>query len=57
MNEKNMTRGATVSIEYRCECGHHGVIIFHFYKGNIETYHQLLPELSEPFEFKDLFRD
>lgn len=57
INEKNMTRGVTVSIEYSGECGHHGLIIFHFYKGNIETYHQSLPEPPQPMESKDLFRD
>jgi len=57
IDEKNTTRGSMVSIEYAGECGHHGVISFHFYKGNIETHHKRLPELSEPLDFNDLFRD
>lgn len=54
-DDENTTRGSIISIEYACEEGHHGLIIFHFYKGNVETRHKPLPELSGAYE--DLFRD
>ena len=54
--EENTSRGVTITIEYLGECGHHGEIIFQFYKGNVEVFHRRLPELEQGYVM-DIFRD
>jgi len=54
--EKNPSRGAILTLEYVCENGgHHGELIFQFYKGIIYVEHKLLePAVGE---LKDIWRD
>lgn len=40
--EKNETRGVTITLEYVCENGHHGKIIFQFHKGMSYVTHESL---------------
>jgi hypothetical protein len=52
--EKNEKRGVTITIEYHCENGHHGEIIFQFYKGATYVTH----EPKEPLtKWETLWRD
>ena len=39
-------RGVRIILEYYCENGHHGNIIFQFHKGNTFVEHEVLEELS-----------
>ena len=49
------TRGNVIAMEYVGECGHHGLIIFNFHKGNIHVWHKKLPESEK--ELEDIYRD
>lgn len=40
-------RGIRIIIEYYCENGHHGNIIFQFHKGNTFVEHEVLEKTSE----------
>ena len=40
-------RGVRIILEYYCENGHHGNIIFQFHKGNTFVEHEILEKLSE----------
>lgn len=40
-------RGVRIIIEYHCENGHHGNLIFQFHKGNIYVKHEILEPLEE----------
>jgi predicted ATP-dependent protease len=62
--EKNILRGTVIALEYEGECGHHGEIILHFYKGNTFIYHQPLRDIIgedghslQYSEKGDIFRD
>lgn len=45
--EENPARGVRIFIEYVCENGHHGVIIFEFHKGMTLVQHKVLEEVDE----------
>ena len=47
-------RGARIYIEYACENGHHGYLIFKFHKGNTFVEHE---KLASTIGYKDLWRD
>jgi uncharacterized protein YbaR (Trm112 family) len=61
--KKNEERGVIITLEYEGECGHHGLIIFHFYKGNTFFYYRPLAKISDEkgmlhySEKGDIFRD
>lgn len=61
--KKNEERGVIITLEYEGECGHHGLIIFHFYKGNTFIYYRPLAKISDEkgvlhySEKGDIFRD
>jgi len=61
--KKNEERGVIITLEYEGECGHHGLIIFHFYKGNTFVYYRPLANISDEegmlhySEKGDIFRD
>ena len=46
-------RGARIILEYLCESGHHGNIIFQFHKGNVFVEHEVL---EPPSEWNTLWR-
>ena len=48
------TRGNVIAMEYVGECGHHGLIIFNFHKGNVQVWHRKLPEPKRHRE--DIYR-
>jgi len=48
-------RGVRIVIEYHCENGHHGNIIFQFHKGNLFVEHEELPPIP-PEEWSTLWR-
>jgi uncharacterized protein YbaR (Trm112 family) len=60
---KNEHRGVIITIEYEGECGHHGQIELHFYKGNTFVYNVPLPDITDGkdllhySEKGDIFRD
>jgi len=49
-------RGVRIIIEYYCEEGHHGNLIFQFHEGNTIVEHEVLEPLSWE-EWKTLWRD
>ena len=61
--KKNEERGVIIMLEYEGECGHHGQIIFHFYKGNTFVHYHPLAKISDEngmlhySEKGDIFRD
>jgi hypothetical protein len=55
--EKNEKRGVTITMEYACENGHHGNLIFQFYKGNIEVHHESLEPFKSNEDWNTIFRD
>jgi hypothetical protein len=48
------SRGVRIFLEYNCENGHHGYIIFQFHKGNTFVEHEKLPDTNE---VKTIWRD
>jgi hypothetical protein len=40
-------RGVRIILEYFCEQGHHGEIVFQFHEGNVFVEHRPLPPLGE----------
>ena len=61
--KKNENRGVIIALEFEGECGHHGQIVLHFYKGNTFIYHHPLAKISDEkgvlhySEKGDIFRD
>ena len=51
---KNEGRGVKTTLEYVCENGHHGNIIFDFHKEMSYYKHEVLPETKD---FQDIWRD
>lgn len=45
--EENKTRGVTIIMEYCCENGDHGELIFQFYKGAIRVEHKPLELITD----------
>ena len=40
-------RGVRIIVEYCCEEGHHGNLIFQFHKGETLVYHEVLPHIED----------
>lgn len=62
--KKNTERGTIITLEYEGECGHHGEIMLHFYKGSTYISHQPLKDIigkdGRTLEYNDkgdIFRD
>lgn len=61
--KKNRARGVIITLEYEGECGHHGLIVFHFCKGNTFVHHRPLSGILDEkgmlhYSKKgDIFRD
>jgi hypothetical protein len=60
---KNKNRGVIITLEVEGECGHHGQVILHFYKGSTYIYYHPLAKISDEkgilhySEKGDVFRD
>jgi hypothetical protein len=61
--KKNTERGTIITLEYEGECGHHGEIILHFYKGSTYISHRPLEDIIgkdgtlQYSDKGDIFRD
>lgn len=53
---ENDNRGVVITMEYACENGHHGNIIFHFCKGETLISHQIL-QSYDTLDFETIWRE
>ena len=44
---KNLGKGVRIEMEYYCENGHHGKIIFQFHKGQTFMEYEELPQIND----------
>ena len=53
---ENLSRGVRIALEYVCENGHRGRIIFQFHKGVVYLDHESLPDTEDLEGFRDIWR-